>query len=663
MLKGRIFSVPKPRNMRIELNHPYKAIATLTTEELPDLAILIGRNGAGKTQLLEALKQGVAVIPGICAHEIEMHDMLSFRPPNANSADRHANQFAKDTADSFFGVESDGQPLVETAASIFEHFARDIEQDPNSQARKDFKRSLRNEILQSADFAVFGVGSPSPSYSATLFEQVLVPLIPDSIKSQRRWMRNLQGSDFQGNNAALLSAAMKLTGKLAHELTRDDILNAAHYEGDTLTNTISEIFVAYKIDQFIWAHKQIENKYVEFAELITEYRTKNPPPWQTLREILSAMRDAAGEDGLFDFDFSDPEDRELNMANYETFQFKAELTNRSTGAEYDLDSLSSGEKVLMALCLAIFNQGLGRRSPKMLLLDELDSVLHPTMISALVNTLKTVFVPKGTKVLMTSHSAMTMAALDETDIFRVVRSGGDVKVVRTSKSDAINELSEGFATVDVGLKIAAYDAAKVTILTEGGNAKHIKRWVQLNFPEGVHVFEELGEHTNDGQLLNYGRLLGRMNTNTHFVVVWDCDAKRKSQTLRDELPCASKVTPFAFAKREDNSIATSGIENTYDEEFLEPYAITTTNPDGSVVARSFPNNRKTEFANHVLEHATAEYFTHLQDLHDIVSNILETPPPLTSVECEEELVGRSNGKRSELRAKEPFMGEVSTVLD
>ena len=109
------------------------------------------------------------------------------------------------------------------------------------------------------------------------------------------------------------------------------------------------------------------------------------------------------------------------MGNYEQFSFKAEMTNRTTGARYNLDSLSSGEKVLMALCLSSFNRYLGRRQPKLLLLDELDAVLHPSMVAALVTTLKSLFVPQGTRVLMTSHSAMTVAALDEADIFRVVR--------------------------------------------------------------------------------------------------------------------------------------------------------------------------------------------------------------------------------------------------
>ena len=82
---------------------------------------------------------------------------------------------------------------------------------------------------------------------------------------------------------------------------------------------------------------------------------------------------------------------------------------------------------------------------------------------------------------MTSHSPMTVAALDEDGIFRVVRTDGSVNVSRITKSEAISELSEGLATVDVGLRIAAYDEARVTILTEGHNAKHLKRWVELNF--------------------------------------------------------------------------------------------------------------------------------------------------------------------------------------
>ena len=437
--------------MKIELRQRYKSIKTLTTEELPNSAILIGRNGAGKTQLLEALKEGRAVIAGIGADEIEMYDMGSFRPPNAGGANRHANQFARVTAYAYLSPPS-GQPPIETAAAIFDQLASDIERNSGVQAREDFEDNLRDEIRQVPDFAVFAAQDRGSPYKGTLYEQVLEPLIPETTGRRGSRSSNQSNNSFNGNQAALISMAMKLTGKLPHELTHDDIMRASHYEGNTLSNSISAVFAAYRADQFIWAHKRIETERVDFAELITEYRTKYPPPWETLREILSAMRDAAGDNGLFNFDFSDPDDYELHMGNYEQFSFKAEMTNRTTGAQYELDSLSSGEKVLMALCLASFNQYLGRRLPKLLLLDELDAVLHPSMVAALVTTLKTLFVPQGTKVLMTSHSAMTVAALDEADIFRVVRTGGDVNVSPTTKSEAVSELSEGLATIDVGLR-------------------------------------------------------------------------------------------------------------------------------------------------------------------------------------------------------------------
>ena len=613
--------------LRIELSQPYKSIAALTTEDLPDFAILIGRNGAGKTQLLEALKEGRAAIPCIGADEIERYDMGSFRPPNANEANRQTNQFAQLTADAYLLSPPDGQAPINTAADIFCQCTAEIERDSGVDARDDFVRNLRNDIQQVPDFTVFAATNRGSTYKELLYQQVLRPLISVDQSQQGRRQPNQSNISFNGNQAALISTAMKLTSKLPHELTQDDIQRASHYEGNTLTNSVSAVFVAYKVNQFTWAHKRIETERVTFADLISEYRTVYPSPWQTLREILSTMRDEAGEYGLFDFDFSDPDGYELHMGNFEQFSFKAEMTNRTTGAQYELGSLSSGEKVLMALCLASFNQYLGRRFPKLLLLDEIDAVLHPSMVAALVRTLKDQFVPRGIRVLMTSHSPMTMATLDDADIFSVVRTGGDVTISHTTKSEAITELSEGLATVDVGLRIAASNEAKVTILTEGHNTKHLKKWVELYFPKDIYVFEGLEQHSNDDNLLAYGRLLTKVTTNTHFVIVWDCDATAKADALRKELPPNAKVTPYTFPCRQDNAIAPRGIENNYDEAILQPYSTQTTRGDGTLLARGFDGNSKLAFADHVLREGTTHYFTNFQGLRKIVSDILEGQQP------------------------------------
>ena len=609
--------------MRIDLKQPYKSIAALTTTELPDFAVLIGRNGAGKTQLLAALQQGHAAVPGIDLHDIELYDMASFKAPNAAVGNRNSNNFAKATADRYLLARSDDPAPVDSAAQVFGAFLAEAQNTTTVADADAFVDGLKTDIQRLPDFAVFPERHDRKSgYKKALYEQVIAPIQPTKDKRSRRRQPNPVRHSFDNNHAALLGTAMKLANKLPHELTRDDILRASNFEGGTLSNAVSQVFAAYKVDQFTWAHRRIENEPVRFDELVVEYRTKYPPPWNTLRDILAAMRDAAGDDGLFDFDFSDPETYQLHMGNYEQFSFKAEMTNRTTGAKYELDSLSSGEIILMALCLSSFNQHLGRRRPKLLLLDELDAVLHPSMVTALVTTLKSLFVAHGTKVLMTSHSAMTVAALEEPDIFRVVRTDGDVNVSRTTKSEAIYELSQGLATVDAGLRIAAYGHAKVTILTEGHNARHLKRWVQLNFPQDVHVFDELVQYSNSSQLVAYGRLLGKMNTNSQFVIVWDCDAAADAEKLRQELAPGAKVVPFAFKRRRENAIARNGIENNYDDDVLAPFSIKKVDNNDTVLGYEFPKSRKTAFANHVLQHATPEHFRHFDQLHAVVTRLV-----------------------------------------
>ena len=293
--------------------------------------------------------------------EIELHNLSSFHPPNTNQAGRNTNQFALNTTDAYLLSQSGRPAPIETAAAIFNGAISDIEHNSGAEERDDFVRRLKWEIQGTSDFAVFGADNQDSPYKKALHQQVFTPLSRG--QGGRSKSSNQSRNSFNGDSAALLSAAMKLAGKLPHELTRKDIMRASLCEGDTLSNSISEAFAANKIDQSTWAYERFDNETerVSRVELVNEYQTENPPPWETLRRILSEMRDAAEDDGLFDFDFSNPSHDGISVTNLERYSFTAVMTNRTTGAQYNLDSLSSGEKILMALCLVSFNQYLGRR--------------------------------------------------------------------------------------------------------------------------------------------------------------------------------------------------------------------------------------------------------------------------------------------------------------
>ena len=609
--------------MHIELKHPYLSIKKMNGFALPDFSVLIGRNGVGKTQLLDAIAQGFVTVSGIPRSRIEKYDINSFQPPNGGSANWGGSMFAESTAQRFFAQKS-APTLAEISGNIFQNILNDFQLGDSTDERRDFEATLRKEIQNVPDFDVFRTikGNDAVSaYSQKIMSEVINPF--RSGRGNNRTSSDSQKVSCEYDSAVLLSLAMKLNGKLPHELTREDVLQAAYYEGGTIANKVSQIFTRYKVEQFAWAYTQGSAGKGIIQDLMAEYLRQNPPPWVILRNGLDRMREGSDDPQLFDFEFSDPQDDHIIFMDHSQYLFEATFRNRSTGESYSVGTLSSGEKILMSLCLASFNQTMGGRLPNLVLLDELDAVLHPSMISALIAGLKYLFVNNGTPIVMATHSVTTVSLLEEGEIFRVARNGGEVDVQPVPKGHAVHELSEGLATIDTGLRIATWGGtAPITILTEGNNTLHLKKWASLLFSGKVDVFEELPNKRNKDQLLAYGQLIAQMDPNSHFLIVWDCDAKREAKELSKELSDFSKVTAFVFNKRQ-NQIASGGIENMYDEEVLEGYStITSESATGKEVARSISGRKKKEFAEHVFSDGTVEYFKHYHDLNTVVEEIL-----------------------------------------
>ena len=114
-----------------------------------------------------------------------------------------------------------------------------------------------------------------------------------------------------------------------------------------------------------------------------------------------------------------------------------------------------------------------------------------------------------------------------------------------------------------------------------------------------------------------------MKTNSHILIVWDCDAEKTARELSKELTSESNITAFSFEKRE-NRIADTGIENAYETELLERFTNVTTGPGGELVDRTIGKNNKKAFGNHVFSEATEEYFGHFTELQAVVERILDT---------------------------------------
>ena len=103
------------------------------------------------------------------------------------------------------------------------------------------------------------------------------------------------------------------------------------------------------------------------------------------------------------FEINDPE----GLALFGQFQLK--LTHCQTQEEIDFGDLSSGEKVLLSLAFYLFSSREKNTFPKLLLLDEPDAHLHPSMSKQFLDVVKNILVDKyGVQVIMTTHSPSTV---------------------------------------------------------------------------------------------------------------------------------------------------------------------------------------------------------------------------------------------------------------
>ena len=527
--------------MHLVLQRPYLSIRTMNEVSLPSFLAIVGRNGVGKTQLLEAISQGYVSVADISPSEIQKYDISTFKPSDPARISWGHCLFAERTVERYFSGRHGTVP-IEIAKNVFSKTLRTFNVPDEAAARGQFEEQLRHQVRQIPDFKLFtkfGGTEAVVSYSAAILSEVLQPLTLPPAKRQRSAKGKTRTCG--GDSAILLTMSMKLSDKLPHELDRDDVLRAAYYEGNTIGNTISQAFTRYKVEQYSWAHTHGEAGLDTVQNLLSGYRRRNTPPWVLLRQNLDQLRKESDDPQLFNFEFSDPDADEIAFADHVNYSFKAEFRNRTTAESYSLGSLSSGEKILMSLCLATFNQTMGQGRPKLLLFDELDAVLHPSMISSLIRGLKTQFVDRGTHVILATHSVTTVSILEESEIYRLARDGHGVDIRPALKAEVVLELSEGLATIDTGLRIvASRRSAPVTIITEGHNALHLKKWARLFFPDQVDVFDDLPARTGKDQLLTYGQLLSKMAGNSHFLIVWDCDAKKKAEMLTSPRTSASR---------------------------------------------------------------------------------------------------------------------------
>lgn len=202
-----------------------------------------------------------------------------------------------------------------------------------------------------------------------------------------------------------------------------------------------------------------------------------PKPWVLINEMMASA-------GL-NYRVNNPEGQSREE------DFHLQLSDENRGISVQVNDLSTGERVLMSLALAIYNTNEDLLRPEILLLDEPDAALHPEFSKVLLKSIYESIVQKaGVKVVISTHSPTTVALSDESWLYQMEYGQYPHKV---TKQQALNILLKDLEPLRVSV-----ENRRQVFVESRNDVGYYEKIYSLLPPNGVLVPQFLPASTKNG---------------------------------------------------------------------------------------------------------------------------------------------------------------------
>lgn len=485
----------------------YKSISSLPDVNLPDLVVLTGRNGSGKTHLLEAVK-GRAVTSSSVSDPTK--DVALFNWNNIVPKDTgvfHPSQHQQKRSNWFTKIrEAQDKTLPELRQMVLEAgLPADRFTTIQKISRIDestVKKYVSDPLHQARAIQIIRAGMKQ--HGKKVFAQTQSQIGDDIWKKVAAKIANERPELFlETSESRFFDEDRLLWGEV-----------------DVFQQAFGRLFSTYR--DLIHQNDRLEKyppkdeegtRHLDGKEFVERY---GEPPWDFVNTILEVCK--------LDFRVEPPPLHEIGS-------YEPKLIKQFSDIEMRFQDLSSGEKVLMSFALCLYNAHDARQEkpfPKLLLLDEVDAPLHPSMVASLLETIRSVLVDaKGVMVILTTHSPSTVALAPEESLYEMNPIGPTVQKI--SKSRAVSILTYGVPTLSVSL-----EGRRQVFVESRTDAVIYERLYQTYkahlASERSLVFVEVGRTSASGGERNAGceqveRLVAALanggNTSVFGLVDWD----------------------------------------------------------------------------------------------------------------------------------------------
>jgi energy-coupling factor transporter ATP-binding protein EcfA2 len=260
---------------------------------------------------------------------------------------------------------------------------------------------------------------------------------------------------------------------------------------DRLFETYHEVWMQNELARFLATegHKDY-GPALSPTEFVARY---GPKPWDLLNDAMSRLE--------LRYAFDAPKNLPGKVAA------AAQLRAIDSKAVIPIEALSSGETALLNVAKSMFSISHRMDSvavPELLLMDEPDATLHPSMIKEMLRIVNDLFVEEhGIKVIMTTHSPTTVALAPESSLYVMERSGEPHLRPAESKDEALSHLLFGVPTISVN-----YDNRRVVMVESKIDARRYQA-----------IGAVLEDHLDSERSLIFMPAGGNKSTNSCEVVI------------------------------------------------------------------------------------------------------------------------------------------------
>jgi len=588
--------------MLLKFKEIHKSIKNFSDIEIDNFSILTGKNGSGKTQLLEAIKNGNVQVVGIKLNEIQYFNSASFLIPNEQTISI--------------------QNIKQEKMALWQHFITVLKnkESPNNMFKR-IKASIIPKQIQNLQKISVEKNKPM-----LLLELKDLGDDHDIFQELEKYRQQIERIEIPEKcDIRILDLAFNYNGFI-DEITLEEFMEKINVNPsgqNFFAQQLSRVFINFNLLCTLEYSKLLKQN--EHNEIIPKsYKEKavktvlkkygGKYPWDHINDLFESFED-------FKYKISKPAEFELtDLDDTKSQPFTAVLQNEKTNAAVNFNELSSGEKTLLTTTLMLFNTVLTKHSPKLVLLDEIDSTLHPSMTKDLLLSLQNIFVNNGVNVILVTHSPSTVA-FAEKDVIYLVDNTSKEFINKADPHIALQTLTQGFMTLkDSHVIFDAINNYELTIFSEGNNVDYIQTAFDLHHKDKstqVNVWKGIEGKSSFGQLEMLYYLFESLNLKKKILFVFDPEVSLKVHTNEEKLIFVTKLESVV------NKFDVTGIESVLPDIAFNGFSTNTTDELTGITKYRLQEKNKQALCKKLTLDRNPDIFKNFKPLTDFIIKILD----------------------------------------